>query len=230
MKRRKDRRKQVGIKIKWLMLVWGIVFLVGITFVMITGFIADWDISHESKFGQNVFWTLSILINFSTFVATSFFSISIYNHNAAARELNHEMRNQTNSVNKRAENFRNLQFVASNYTIIDFVDCMTLYPEYDIYREKLHDTQAFDFYLLEQGLEKKTVIDNFNDYCFITARMPLKIVEGKSVGKIVFKRFKFMKESEAFRFLPAEDTVSKALLLYNETEHRQEALINLVMR
>jgi len=145
--------------------------------------------------------------------------------------MNLELHRQTNSVNRRSEAFRNLQFVASNYTIIDFVDNMTIYPEYENYRAKLRETKIFDFYLLEQGVNKNDVTENFGDYSFLSVRLPIKIVEGKSIGKIIFRRFKFAKENDEHRFVPADaDAPSRALLLFNESAHRQEAVINLVMR
>jgi len=222
MEKKNKKKGGKNVVLYWLAGAAGAVLLVASTVVIIGAF-------GGLKFEQWSYYGVTVVVSFSSFLATLFFGISIYKHNASMREINNELRRQTNSVNRRAEAFRNLQFVASNYTIVDFVDCITIYPEYENYLIKLRDTKAFDFYLLEQGVRKEDVIEKFGNYMYLSVRIPFKIAEGKTIGKLTFKRFKFTKAADSHRFAPASDGLGKALLLYNESAKRQEAVINLVM-
>lgn len=207
-------------KISYLIFVWLIVLLLITVSVIVTVVIT----------GQVNYVLISTIVAFASFIATSFFSISIYNHNNMIREQNAEIRRQTEAVNRRAELFRNLQFMAGNYTIIDFVDHMLIYDESERYIKKLEETKHFNFYLLEQGINKDDVLNNFNDYAFLTVKLPIKIVEGKTIGKISLLKMKFDKENSTHIFVPPEGNEAAALILYSETDHRSETIMNLIMK
>jgi len=212
--------KNKGFKIKFLMLGWLIVIVLIAITAIITTLTGKTD---------NTFTIISIIVSFASFIATSFFSISIYNHNTSLRSQNDEIRRQTNTVSRRGELFRNLQFIAGNYSIIDFVDHMLMFDESDRYIKRLIETNDFTFYLLEHGIEKEKVLKNLKDYTFITVKIPIKIVEGKAINKISIHKIKFVKDTATYNLAPSENDTANALIIYNENDHRQEAVINLIV-
>ena len=233
MKQTKNQKKNnipgKPISLKYLAAVWAVVLLIVVIVIVI------WESNDGKMLQSSTYDIISIVVSFSSFLATSFFSISIYNHNASIREQNYEIRRQTQSVNHRAELFRNLQFIASNYTIIDFHDSMALYEEYPQYTKKLKDEKNFQFYMSEKGVLEDDVLKNFGDYWFLTVRVPIKIIEGKTIGRICFTRIKFVKADETYRFYPilgGHDNPGGAtsLILYNEKDGRQEVVINLITK
>lgn len=213
-------KKKRTFKIAYLILAWAIVVVliavaVTVSLIVTQGIIYD---------------LITVIITFSSFVSASFFTFAVFNHNASVREQSEEIRRQTDAVNERNDLFRNLQFIASNYTIIDFVDHMYLYSEFDRYIQKAKDAKAFQFYLMENDVVKERVLKNFDDYLFLTVRIPIKIVEGRAVGKISLSKIKFEKENSTHIFVPTDGTETNVLILYNETDHRQEIVVNLIMK
>ncbi|MDR2201926.1 MAG: hypothetical protein LBP26_04090 [Clostridiales bacterium] len=217
--------KKSGLTVFFILLaVWSAV-LVGVIVVFCAGSAGAFSVN------PSAYYIVTVIVSFSSFAATSFFGLAVYRHNAAVRDQNNEIRHQTNAVNRRAEAFRNLQFISSNYTIIDFIDNMQIYEEGERYREKLRDTGSFDFYLLEKGTAKDDVIKNFDGYVFLTVRLPFAVVEGiKTLSRLKISQFKFEKPGNTYRFVPSDGAHASALILYNEAEHRSEAVVNLVMR
>lgn len=204
-----------------LFIAWAIVFLLIVTLVLVAVFV--------DEFKPSLATWISIVIAFSSFVATSFFSISIYNHNKTIRESNVLVRTQSEESARRSEAFRNMQFASSNYTIVDFVETLEIYEEFSRYTNRLKVSEKFDFYALEKGLDKNTVLENFEDCIFLTARLPIKIVEGKAVASISFSSIRFETLDGKHRFFPVdEQQLANALILYNESQSRQELVINLI--
>ncbi|MCL1901943.1 MAG: hypothetical protein FWG51_06075 [Firmicutes bacterium] len=213
--------KNKGFKIKFLILAWLVVVLLIIISVVVTIIVGE---------TSNTLTIVSIIVSFASFIATSFFSISIYNHNTSLRSQNDEIRRQTNTVSRRGELFRNLQFIAGNYSIIDFVDHVLMYDESDRYIKRLTETNDFTFYLFESGIEKESVLSDIKNYGFVTVKIPIKIVEGKAINKISIHKIKFIKDTGTYNLTPSENETANALILYNENDHRQEAVINLIVK
>lgn len=213
-------KKKRTFKLAYLIMAWSIVVVliaVAVTISLVTtqGIIYD---------------LITVIITFSSFVSSSFFTFAVFNHNASIRAQSEEIRRQTDAINERNELFRNMQFVASNYTIIDFVHHMDIYSEFDRYIKKVKDTKSFQFYLAENNVVKENVLENFEDYLFLTLRMPIKIVEGKAIGKISLSRIKFEKENSTHIFIPIDGRETTVLILYNEVNHWQEIVVNLIMK
>ncbi|GHU99305.1 hypothetical protein FACS1894211_04480 [Clostridia bacterium] len=219
---RRSKRKRHIVNIRILIIVWGIVLaLVAAAFIVSQ---ASADFAKSATFPL-----VNIVISFASFVATSFFSISIFNHNAVVRDMNIEIKKNNDDVNARAEAFRTLQFIASNYTIVDFVDYMLMYEESDRYVNKLKSTKDFTFYMREDDVKTDDILEHFEDYRCVTVKIPIAIVEGRTIGKIKLARFKFVKDEKDHRFVSCGGPTA-ALILFNEDDKRSEIVVNLIMK
>ncbi|MCL2675985.1 MAG: hypothetical protein FWE84_05340 [Firmicutes bacterium] len=220
----KEKKRSVNVRI--LMIIWVslLALIVGviIIFIIIMNTVQDFDMSP-------IFHVVTLIISFATFTATSIFSLAILNHNATSRNMNEEIQKNSCEANARAEAFRTLQFIASNYTIIDFVDYMLIYEEPDNYKAILKKTKDFTFYLREDNVDVNDIIENFADYKFVTIKLPIATVEGKTIGKIKFARFKFVKSNGEHRFVPCGGQ-NNSLIINNEKDNRAEAVVNLIMK
>jgi hypothetical protein len=207
---------------KVLALIWGAVLLI-LAGAFITGQLLE-EFAHP-----NTFPLVAAITAFAAFVVQSLFSFSVLSHNAVLREMSEETRKNSAEANARAEAFRSLQFVSSNYTVVDFVDFMSVYEEYERYREILRARKDFTFYMKEENIEIKDVVENFGNYKFITIRLPIMIVEGKAVGKIKFSKMKFVKERGTHQFFSCMKN-NNSLIILNEGDRRSEVIVNLVMK
>jgi hypothetical protein len=166
---------------------------------------------------------VAIFIAFATFLSSMLFSLLILMHNKTTVKINDD-------TNKRAELFRELQFASSNYSIIDFIDRMLIYPESDRYIEKFLTQKNTMFHMLEKGLDKSDVFNHPENYQFLTIRIPFRVIEGKIVSTITFDKLRFEREGVDYEFYPPDHgTESRAFLLYNERTKRNNTIINLVM-
>ena len=166
---------------------------------------------------------VAIFIAFATFLSSMLFSLLILMHNKTTVKINDD-------TNKRAELFRELQFASSNYSIIDFIDRMLIYPESDRYIEKFLTQKSTMFHMLEKGLDKSDVFNHPENYQFLTIRIPFRVIEGKIVATITFDKLRFEREGVDYEFYPPDHgTESRAFLLYNERTKRNNTIINLVM-
>jgi len=213
-------KKKKVLKISHLIVMWAVIVVLIVIAAIIPIAIQE-DIN---------FTLMEVVVSLASFIATSFFSILIYNHNLTMREQNEEIRRQTKAEAKRGELFRNLQFMAGNYSIIDFVDHMLMYDEFDRYTKRLIESNDFSFYLLEQNLEKENVVSDVNNFKFITVRIPIQLIEGKVINKVTIHKMKFVKDTETYIFSPGEGIPANALIIYNTNDQRFESIINLVMK
>ena len=176
------------------------------------------------------FQIMSVTVSLATFIVTSLFSFAILNHNAMTRELNEDNRRNSDAVNARSESFRTLQFVSSNFAIADFVDYVLMYKEYDNYIEDLKTHKNFNFYMREDTCTMEEIAGNFDDYLFLTIKMPIKVNNLKPpVTSVRFSRFKFTKDNKMFRFVPCSPQ-SSALILFNDCDNRSEVMCNLIVK
>lgn len=166
----------------------------------------------------------TLFVTFATFTSTSFFSFLIYNHNKVIRENNDD-------ANRRAELFREMQFSSSNYSIVDFVDGMTIDKESTRYIDKYIRNGNFRFHMIEDSLDAGDVLLNPDNYCYLTLKIPYRIVESKPVANIIFNKLTFERDNKKYRFLtPKSESESFAFLLYNECYKSNNAIINLVVK
>ena len=165
----------------------------------------------------------AIFIAFATFLSSMLFSLLILMHNKTTVKINDD-------TNKRAELFRELQFASSNFSIIDFIDRMLIYPESDRYIEKFLKQKSSMFHMLEKGLDKHDIYEHPENYQFLTIRIPFRVIEGKIVSTITFDKLRFERDGIDYEFYPPDQgTESRAFLLYNERTKRNNTIINLIM-
>jgi hypothetical protein len=209
-----------------MLVVWVVAFL-----IVASLFIASEVSARGGKplLDGSTFWLLSIVINFMAFVMTTLFSFVILNHNTTIRELSERALHRDESSDIRSEEFRKLTFVSSNYAVVDFVDNMLLYEEYKTYTNALKTTNDFSFYLREDNITLKDVVENFDNYVFLTVKIPFKIAEGKNVGAIRISRFKFSKEGKDHRFVPCSGG-NNTLILFSENDQKQVVTVNLIAK
>jgi len=216
----KNNRGQVNLKV--LIIVWSAVLVILFVAFLIA------RLPQLITMGET--WQLlSVITAFSAFVMQSLFSFSVLKHNAIIREVNDELKKNNEENNLRNEEFRTLQFISSNYTVVDFVDYMLLYSEFESYTNRLKETKDLTFYLKEQNIDTKDIFENFDQYNFVSLKIPFKIVEGKTIGKIRFSNFRFNKGERVFRFVSCKGS-SHGLILHNENDHRSEVVVNFIYK
>ena len=209
------------LNVRFLVIIWGTVFL-----VLIVAFIVG-QVSGEFAKGST-FPLISAITSFAAFIVQSLFSFSVLKHNAMVRDMSDEVKKSTDDINARAESFRTLQFIADNYSVVEFADYMLLYEESERYTAILKKTKDFTVYLREDNVDEKDIFEHFDDYQFLTVKIPFTAIEGKTIGKIKFSRFKFVKDCGDHRFVSCGGPAD-SLILYNETDKRSEVVVNLIV-
>jgi len=216
MKKKVEKLKR-RINMIWpIIAVWGIVFIICI----IVFFVGD-PMSDDSLRMPN-FRMLTIILAFATFVMATLFSFLILSHNINTRNMSAE-------TTKSAEEFRELQFVSSNYTVIDFRGDMQLYEQDCTYTAALKETKNFNFYLRQDSVEMKDVTENFDDYAFISVKLPYRVVEGKTLAGVRISRFRFSRDNTKYRFVPCSGGVN-TFILHDESGKDSCVLINLIIK
>ena len=135
---------------------------------------------------------------------------------------------QAKSTDARAEAFRNLQFIASNHTIIEFFDNMLIFRESERYVKRLKETMDFKFYMRENGIDFEDVKANIDKYHFLTVKIPLRVIVGNAISSVQFKNFRLDRTDKTHSFVPCSDNFY-GLILYNDDEKRQEVSVNLIV-
>lgn len=164
----------------------------------------------------------TLFVSFASFCSTSLFSFLIFNHNYTVKKTNDD-------ANLRAELFREFQFSSNNYSIVDFINNMTIYKESERYINRFVCKNDLKFHMLESGLMDKNVCAEPNNYYYLSLRFPYHVVEGKMVANINFRKLVFERDDREYLFLPPDNSVSSAFLLYNEADKSNEAIINLIL-
>lgn len=173
------------------------------------------------------FQILSNVLALATFFTSSFFSFALIKHGDMVHNQNQK---NNDAINARSEAFRTLQFVASNFSAIDFVDHMLIYEAYPRYVEELKKTKNFQFYMREEDVSMDEIIADFSNFTFLSVRIPIVPISGdKSVTSIKFSNFLFHDEDRMYNFVPCGDA-RNALILYNKNDQRQEVRVNLIVR
>lgn len=208
-------------KLRTLILIWAGVFVV-LGVLYLASFASIQIIKAET------FWMLNIALGFATFIITSYFSYVLVKHTDIINEQN---RKNNDAVNARSESFRTLQFVASNYAAVDFVDYMLMYEVYDRYIKELKKTNNFQFYMREADVSIDDITNKFNDFVFVTIRIPIQALSSvNQVTSMRFSDFYFHKEDTVHHFVACSEEIRNALILFNKEERRQEIAINLVVK
>jgi hypothetical protein len=165
----------------------------------------------------------TLFMAFMSFLSTSLFSLLILLHNKTVLKINDD-------TNRRAELFRELQFVSSNYSIIEFMDRMLIYMESSRYIDRFIGRKSAIFHMFESKINENDVYSHQEDYLFLSLKIPFRVIEGKTVSNITFDRLKFERNQEDFIFVPGEGlNEGKCFLLYNEHTKRNNVIINLVV-
>lgn len=216
MKKRIEKLKG-KLNLVWPMVaIW--VFVFGICIVAF--FVAE-PMSGGALLMPN-FRIISLIIAFATFVMTTLFSFLILSHNITTRKVNAD-------TAKSAEEFRDLQFVSSNYSVVEFFGEMLLYEQYSTYTKALEKTKDFAFFLRQDDIDLADVAENFNDYAFLSVRIPFRVVEGKSIAGLRVSRFRFAREANKYVFVPCGDEMN-TLILYDDTIKSSVMLAGLIIK
>jgi hypothetical protein len=166
----------------------------------------------------------TLIVAFASFGSSSLFSMLILLHNKTVTKMNDD-------TNRRAELFRELQFASSNYSIIEFMDRMLIYPESTRYVERFIHRGNGMFHMLEADIDENHLYENPNDYTYLSIKIPFRVVEGKTVSIITFDRLKFERDQTDYIFnTPKDIDESKCFLLYNEHTKRNNVIINLITK
>jgi hypothetical protein len=166
----------------------------------------------------------TLFVAFASFCSTSIFSYLIYNHNKTLRISNED-------ANKRADLFRDFQFSSNNYSIVELTDSMTIYRESTRYIERFIYNKSLQYHMIDERIDQNDVLENSQNYTYLSVRIPYRVIEGKMVAKISFDRVKFERNGVHYRFItPKMFSESTAYLLYNEHNKTSDIIINLVTK
>lgn len=166
----------------------------------------------------------TLFVAFSSFLSSMIFSLLILMHNKTVVKYNDD-------TNRRAELFREQTFASSNYSIIEFMDRMLIYPESTRYIDRLVVRKTMAFHMIEQSINEKDVLSRPEDYMFLSLKIPYRVTEGKIVSSITFDRLKFERNGNAYEFVtPNSEKDSRTFLLYNEHTKRNNTIINLIVK
>lgn len=163
----------------------------------------------------------TLFVAFASFISSTLFSLLILLHNKTVSKINDD-------TNQRAELFRELQFSSTNYSIIDFKDQMLIYDESQRYIDRFIKKQSMQFHMITPSIKTEDVYSSPSHYEYISIKIPFKVIEGKMVSSISFKRLKFERDEQIYNFISPTDG-SKAFILYNEHTNRNSAIINLIL-
>ena len=167
------------------------------------------------------FQILSNTLSLGSVLSAALFSFLLIRQGDITRKSNDD-------VNTRSEAFRSLQFVASNHTIVEFYDNMTIFRESERYIKRLKDTGDFRFYMRERGIDLEDIKEDFDKYFFLTLKIPVRVIVGQAVSAIQFRKMRMDRVEGNHTFVPCSGNFS-ALILYNDDEKRQEVSVNLIV-
>ncbi|MDR0976061.1 MAG: hypothetical protein LBM01_03855 [Christensenellaceae bacterium] len=196
------------VDIKGLVFIWIIVGIIALAVFIYTDLF-------RTKNNGDALDAAAIIVSFAAFIMQSLFSIGVLLHNSALRK-------STLS-----------QFVSNNYTVVDFVESMTMGAESSRYTERLAKDRSLRNYMKEEDIvNTDDILRNMNDYYFSTLRIPFKIAEGKSVNALKFMALKFVRENgDHHYFIPcAQTSIGNTVILFNDKTKLQEVVINLVQK
>lgn len=157
-----------------------------------------------------------LIVAFASFGASTLFSLLVYSHNKTVTKINDD-------TNKRGELFREMQYAASNYSMIEFNDRMLITKESSRYIHKFYDKGTPSFHMIQDTLDLTKEID------FLTIRIPFSNIEGKHPANINLSKIRFERDNEIFTFIPMQhENFAQCYILYNEKTKRNNLIMNLV--
>lgn len=221
MEENKDIKKVFKLRF-WILAV-----ILAVAFVIVATLFIVSQTSETDIIKAPTFYILGNFLTFATFVSSTVLNFALIRHGDF---INNQNQKNNDAVNARSEAFRTLQFVASNYSAVDFVDHMLIYEVYKRYVTELKKTKNFQFYMREEDVSLEDINADFNNFIFVTVRIPIVPIAGdKSVTSIKFSNFVFHDEERTHSFVPCGEG-RNALILYNKDERRQEVVVNLVVK
>lgn len=215
-------KKSIENMKKRINLVWPMIAIWVIVFgICVAAFFIAEPMSGGALLMPN-FRIISLIIAFATFVMTTLFSFLILSHNMATRQANADS-------NKSAEEFRELQYVSSNYSVIEFFGDMLMYEQYGNYTEALEKSKDFSFFLRQDDIDLNDVVENFKDYSFLSVKIPFRVVEGKSVAGVRVTRFRFARDENKYIFVPC-GTDTNTLVLHDDAAKSSVMLAGMIIK
>lgn len=207
MKKIKKREKSKSFK--YLMIILAIVFLLS----LVSLFAGDYLAANFDVIGIRI---AVLIVSFAAFGASTYFSLVVHLNNKTMSKLNDDQ-------NKRAEQFRTLQFVSNNYSIIEFNDRMLIMKESSWYVKKFFQKEIPSFHMAQKNIDIDKELE------FYTIRIPFRVLEGRTPGSIMLSKITFEKGSQRFDFYPLEhEEITQSYILYNEKTQRNNLIMNLV--
>jgi len=205
MKKRIKKIKR-RLNLIWPMVaIWTFVFGISVV-VMFTV-----DATTENVLRMPGFRMIGLVIAFATFVMTTLFSFLILSHNITTRQMGQ------------------LQFAASNYSVVEFFGDMLMYEQYATYTERLKQTKDCSFFLRQEDIDLDDIVENFDNYIFLSVKIPFRVIEGKRIAGIRVTRFRFAREEAKYRFVPCSSDVN-TLILYDDVTKTNTILAGLVIK
>ena len=219
----KEVKQPFRMDFKILLIIWGCTVAVVITLFILSETVFVAIIKGET------FQVLSNFLALVTFLTTSLLSFSLIKN---SKDINEQNQRNSAEINARNESFRTLQFIASNYAAIDFVDYMLIYEAYKRYVDDTKKTKNFSLFMREENVSLDDINANYDDFTFVTVRIPIiPLASGnKSVTSIRFSNFVFHKEDSLHQIVACCDVERNALILYNKDDRCQEVVVNLIVR
>jgi hypothetical protein len=165
---------------------------------------------------------LPAIIAFFSFLAQSIFNVLIITQNK-------NMWNANQDANKRAEVFRDQQFIASNYSIIEFMDRMLMSVENKLYIEKYIGSKRGDFHMILNSINSTQLFDNEDVYQFVSIRIPFQIIEGKTISHISVRKITFQRNEQRYVFRSIRGSETSGFIIFNGITKRQNLIMNLIV-
>lgn len=218
MRKRKKRNNNLFI----IVLLISLLALLGSIVTMVIFFFVAGGVKGENEPLTLGVRAATLMASIASFVSSTIFSLLIYWNNQINTRINDE-------ANTRSEKDRNASFASANYSIIECMDRMLIYPESERYISDFIDDGDPNYHMLLNGVDEEDVIENPEKYLFVSLKIPFQVIEGKYVSRIAFEELRFTRGETKFRFFPAGDLEeSNAYILYNELTQRRNLIINLI--
>jgi hypothetical protein len=196
-------------------------FLIGVVTIVVTMFVISTAFPHIELIQTPTARFLANIIAIGAMVQSGIFSLLLIRQS----DIN---RKNSDDTQERAEAFRNLQFVASNHTIIEFFDAMTMASKSARNMQRMKERMDFKFCLREEGIGFQDICGDIDGYSYVTINIPIKVVVGNAVSAVKFINFRLSREDSNHHFVPCCPD-SQGLILWNEAKKRQELTFNLIV-
>jgi hypothetical protein len=195
------------------------VFFIIIIIFLFHDLLENWQ---EGTSGTIAARIATIFVAFCAFVSQTLFNFLIFQQNRSVTLANQD-------ANKRADMFRDVQFISSNYSIIEFMDRMLIKAESPLYVEKYIGAKKGDFHMILNSINSSDLFGNEELYQFVSIRIPFYVVEGKTISLLRVSKITFQRDQKRFIFRTIKGSYTEGFLIYNELTKRRNLIMNLIV-